>query len=249
MHQRMLASYGVATPFVVDAADFDGTNDRLFRAAPSGIANSKSGTVSVWSRVDTSQSNMFMRFWINGSLTGFFFRNNFGNVQVSGADAGNTVVLLLQSTPSSFGTGSWNHMLASWDLAAGVAHLYVNDVDVKAAGATITNATIPWASFTQYEVGGEAAAVSYDGGIAELYFAPGQYIDLSVTNNRRLFINPSLKPANLGATGSSPTGSAPSIYLHLADAEAPANFATNRTGNGNFTITGTLTTYASSPSD
>jgi hypothetical protein len=39
------------------------------------------------------------------------------------------------------------------------------------------------------------------------------------------------------------------MYHHLDNGEAVANFATNRGTGGNFTITGTLDTASTSPSD
>jgi hypothetical protein len=88
-----------------------------------------------------------------------------------------------------------------------------------------------------------------DGGMAELFFAPGQFLDFSVQSNRRKFRSSGGKPISLGADGSTPTGTKPLIYLHLDDAETANNFATNRAGNGNLTVTGALTTRATSPSD
>jgi len=84
---------------------------------------------------------------------------------------------------------------------------------------------------------------------AEVYFAPAQYLDLSVVANRRKFISASGRPVYLGADGSRPTGTAPIMYQRLADGAAASTFATNLGTGGDFTITGTLTTGSTSPSD
>ena len=84
-----------------------------------------------------------------------------------------------------------------------------------------------------------------DGSIAELWFAPGVYIDLSVEENRRKFITDALRPANLGSDGSTPTGSAPLIYL----SGATSSWHTNKGTGGGFTENGDLTDSTSSPSD
>ena len=55
---------------------------------------------------------------------------------------------------------------------------------------------------------------------------------------------------DLGSDGSTPTGVAPIFFRHLSDGEAAANFAINRgTGGADMTITGALTTAATSPTD
>ena len=79
---------------------------------------------------------------------------------------------------------------------------------------------------------------AFNGALAEVYFAPGQYLYFSIASNRRKFISRTGKPVHLGTTGMLPTGTAPLVYHHLDDAEAVANFATNRGTGGNFTITG-----------
>ena len=66
-------------------------------------------------------------------------------------------------------------------------------------------------------------------------------MDLSVTANRRKFINASGAPRYLGASGELPLGAAPDIYCKVPTGAADATgFATNRGTAGNFTITGTL---------
>ena len=73
--------------------------------------------------------------------------------------------------------------------------------------------------------------------IADFYFNPTTYIDLSVTANRRKFISASLHPVDRGATGSIPTGTAPIMY----QSGAVASWQTNKGTGGGFTLTGALT--------
>lgn len=244
-----------STIISVDAADFDGTNDYLTRSSFTGQANTKTGIVSVWFRVDAlppatvfellaafKTASLDLEIWARNPINvcGVFFGDGTGT-------------LLQMSSSVAVTTGTWYHMLASWDLASSTTHFYLNDVDRKNVTAGPTNRTVPLGSTDQWSVGTyppvDGGGDLQDGGIAELYFAPGQYLDLSVEANRRKFISSGGKPVNLGATGSVPTGTAPLIYLHLDDGETANNFAINRAGNGNLTVTGALTTYASSPSD
>lgn len=249
-----------ATALTVDAADFDGTNDYLSRATDfTGAADSKKGILSFWHRGDVNPSVAHVLFagqtsgalshiecdWVDGSTYGFGvgqFYYIFGN-----SDTGPAVALEIR-TASSFASGSWRHVLCSWDLAtAGARHLYVTDSSSLTV-ITFVDLLLQHSNSPNWFVG-DTSGGRMDGGLAELYFAPGEYLDFSVASNRRKFITSVGKPVNLGATGTLPTGNAPLVYLHLDDLESANNFAINRPGNGNLTVTGALTTYASSPSD
>lgn len=243
-----------APSFPVDAADFDGTNDDLARASDwTGTADSKTGILSFWIRADNVSAGTIFE-GSDGAANNYITANmsdtfNVGDINIWGQSPTNQYLFDLACSPIS--SGAWHHILASWDLAAaaGSQHFYVNGVNAKDPGsAVLINANINYTCGT-WRVGNSAlGADRIDACLAELYFAPGQYLDLSVQANREKFILGG-KPVSLGATGSTPTGTVPKLYLHLDDAEAVANFATNRSGNGNMTVTGALTTCATSPSD
>ena len=243
---------------MVESADFDGTNDYMTRgAALTGVSNSKSGILSFWVRIDGSVSTS--QYSVLGSLTSQRFycvrftsaSSNF--VGISGYNSSGTSILGLQTSTAYTNSATWRHFLFSWDLASTAGHLYVNDSDDLNSGLNVlTNDSVDYASETNWQIGASgisAGSNKFDGCIAELYFAPGQYLDFSVTNNRRRFITSSLKPVYLGKDGAGPTGTAPLVYLHLDPSEALTNFATNRGTGGDFSITGTLTAGSSSPSD
>jgi hypothetical protein len=252
IHQTLFATYDNPM-IVVDSADFDGTNDWMTRAALTGAVNSKSGILSVWIRLDGGDG-VAQRIveGVEGTALFTFLRRNTNVFGIGGDNAAGTEILLLVSNTTYTASATWLHVLASWDLAAAAGHLYVNDVDDLAAGPTLTDDTIDytlsaWGIATS---AGTPGSLIVDGCLAEVYFAPGQYLDFSNAFNRRKFISASGKPVHLGTTGALPTGTAPLIYLHLDDGEAVASFATDRSGNANtFAITGTLATGSTSPSD
>lgn len=239
---------------VCDSADFDGTNDYTNRGADlDGNANSKLGIVSMWLRVDGGDG-VDARPFVSGSGATVEFRTQKTNneaFRVIGENAAGTIILNIVTSASVIAAGAtWKHVLASWDMAGGAGgrHLYIND----ASDLTVVTFTDDTIDYTQADWSAGARMdgnEKLDGCIAELYFAPGQYLDFSVVSHRRRFISGSGKPVFLGATGALPTGTAPLVYFHLDNGEAVANFATNRGTGGNFTITGTLTTGSTSPSD
>lgn len=235
---------------VCDSADFDGATNYMTRGALTGAADSKTGIISLWFRRDAAgtarelfssftASNSFRVFIGTTSQVGLFSANSGPNTVI---DA-NTVTY-----PGTTVNGTWWHFLASWDMATTTINIYMNDVSDKVV-TTAVNSNVDY-TFANWAVGATpSGSLKFDGCIAELYFAPGQYLDFSVTANRRKFISAAGKPVFLGTTGSLPTGTAPIIFQHLDDAEAAANFATNRGTGGNFAITGALATGSTSPSD
>lgn len=230
-----------------DGADFDGTNDYMTRGAGlTGAVDSKSGILSVWVRIDavtvSSLQPVLTGVTSVGGATDRFYAyvdaaETFG---ISVKNAAGTEILGIDAPSVTFAVGGWYHVLVSWDLNTGGARsLYINDVS-SVRQITFTNDIIDY-TLGDWGVGALAnGSVKFNGAIAELYFAPGQYLDFSVEANRRKFITARGLPVDLGLTGLGPTGVQPLVYLSNRNGEAVANFATNKGSGGNFTITGTL---------
>lgn len=255
--QTLIAGY--ANPLLlVDSADFDGTNDYMTTSAGlTGAADSKTGTMSLWIRIDGGDGT-FRTFLTDnvsvGGPGGASTRVSVGirdtNVlQVTARAATGTTNLDIRSVTAYTASATWLHFMASWNLAiAGSSRLYVNDVS-DLSEITYTDTNIDY-TVADWSVGAICDGTSkLDGCLAELYFSPGQYMDFSLVSNRRKFISASGKPVWLGADGSAPTGTAPLVYQRVADGAAVATFATNLGTGGNFSITGTLTSGSTSPSD
>ena len=250
--QVLFAGFGIPLR-VVDAADFDGTNDYLSRGADlTGSADSKLGILSAWVRID---GNNGVQMWVlENALTVIRFelrRSSANTFIVQGKNSAGTTILSLASSSTYLSGATWLHILASWDLAtAGARSLYISDVSDLGV-VTFTDDSVDYTTGA-FNVGASPVASpgdEWNGAMAEVYFAPGQYLDMTNASNRRKFISATGKPVHLGATGALPTGTAPLLYLHLDDGEAVANFATNRGTGGNLSITGSLDTASTSPSD
>lgn len=131
-----------------------------------------------------------------------------------------------------------------------IGHFYFNDIDANAAGY-VHEGTADGAPFNlnfnglPFAVGSDTEGGNLLGDLADVWIAPGQFIDFSIEENRRKFIDANGKPVNLGSDGSTPTGSAPAVYFS-GDA---ATFAVNRGNGGASTVAGTLTNATTSPSD
>ena len=246
----VLTVNGSSDGLVCDAADFDGTNDYIKRSSVFSPAAGTSDTAifSCWFRADASGTALLFDANVNTSYRVQIAWTAANKVWcLFSTNGGGTLVLDVIS--SALATGTWYHVLLSFDASASARHLYINGTS-DANSVTQTNNNIDWSGINNTVVGDiNGTGFKFDGGLAEFYFAPGQYLDFSVQANREKFRTSGGKPANLGATGSSPTGTDPLIYLHLDDGETANNFAINRAASGNFTVTGALATYASSPSD
>lgn len=133
--------------------------------------------------------------------------------------------------------GRWVHVLASFDLtSAANRFVYIDDAPCSLTVATYTDGDIDF-TLGDWAVGARPDGGSrFAGSMAELWFAPGVYLDLSVESNRRKFISANGRPVSLGATGNAPTGTAPRIYLSGSD----DNFVNNEGTGGGFTLHGTL---------
>jgi hypothetical protein len=222
--------------YVTSAVKFDGTNDYLSKATElTGLADGKKGILSVWLRINGGDAAGQIIVEGGGSGLMGLQRQTTNKFVVDGYNAAVANILRMTSATSYITSTTWRHLLCSWDLSIGAAHMYVNDINDLAGGATILNDTIDYTSGSHY-VGARAdASRKLNADIADLYVNYAEYLDLSVTANRRKFIDESGKPVDVGADGSGPTGTAPVIFLKGSP------FATNRGTGGGFTTTGALT--------
>lgn len=246
-------SYASGGQRLCDAAVFNGSTTRMVLASPLAVQDSKSGIFSAWVRRDggagVSQGILVggiqtLSFGCRAGLfTDFFF--------MSADQSGGVKSLDLNSQVHGVGP-TWYHVLGSWNQEIN-CFWYVNDTNERTLN-NFLNAPLLYAPYPQWQIGCSFnVAVPQDfffGALAEIYFAPGYYLDFSIVANRRKFITAAGKPAQMGYNAYLPTGDLPSIYFHLDKGEPPANFAYNRgTGGNPWVITGPLTTASTSPSD
>lgn len=232
-----------------NAVVFDGANDWLTRGAElSGNADGKAGILSVWMKF-TGGDATAQRIIQNGSsgTTRLTISKSAGDkFSISGLNAAGSVILTLTSSASYTSASGWKHFLASWNLATALGQLYVNDASDLAGGSTLTNDTIDY-TLANFAIGAHVDGTGKTfAEIADLYLNLATSIDLSVESNRRKFISASRLPVDLGASGATPTGTSPIVFLKGTVA---GGFATNKGTGGGFTTNGTLTDAATSPSD
>lgn len=229
--------------YQANGVNFDGTNSYLARGADlTGNANSDLFSGSFWFRRSSAGTNQrVFRSSSNGAVA-IFNINNF--LQVTGVNTTPATVLDIRTATAYDDTSIWHHAMWSVDLSdAAKRHLYVDGQDQLTVNTYTTGQTI---DFTQSDHGIGAASngtLPFGGDLADLWVAPGQYVDLSIESNRHKFIGPNGGAVDLGSDGSTPTGVAPLVFL----SGGTSTWHTNKGTGGGFTENGALTDAASDP--
>lgn len=221
-----------------DAAIFDGTDDYFTRdGGLTGAVDSKLMTFSAWVYVEAGLGGRLIASSDSlaggGSLTRAVLSGGDNRFSLNGHNAAGTDILNLNSSPLA--AGRWHHCMASVDLTdTAKRHVYIDGVSDLAVINTYINDTIDFTK-ADWGVGALPSGASLlNGMLAELWFAPGVYIDLSLAANRLKFLDQWGRPARLGATGNLPTGSSPLVYL----AGQVSAWTVNKGTGGNFTAHG-----------
>lgn len=237
--------------FLVDAAAFDGST-YLIRGASLGMTAGRQFLASGWVKTTKGTTQTLLRN-TNGTV---FITIDFGQLNFTLSSAGGAATLIATSALATLTDGLWHHFAfsANTNFAAGAklvklmidgvadAFSMVQDLD---AAFDIELDDTDWAIGTRPSSPGTR---TFQGDMAEFYVT-NSYLDVSVPANLAKFYNSGV-PVDLGATGNLPTGTAAVVYETLGDGETPASkFAINKGTGGGWTLTGTLTTSATSPSD
>lgn len=236
----------ISAGYVTGAVAFDGAADYGTKAADlDGNADGKVGIVSLWFNVQGGSgdrriyhaNNGFFRIFLTG-----------GKIEITGTNSAG-IAQLTVTTGSSFASTGWHHLLAWWDLTdSGKRGLYIDGANDSPTWTNYSNDAIDYTR-TSHDVGSAAGADFWNGYLADMYMNFAEWLDLSVQATREKFILGG-KPVDLGVDGSTPTGTAPIIYLHIdSGASAPTFLTDNKGTGGNFTDVAVITTAGSSPSD
>jgi hypothetical protein len=239
---RMLMAASSGAGYVADAAVFDGTNDYLSRGADlTGASDSPYMAFSGWFYF-TGGDGSNLSILMMASLEYTIRRLSSNKLQFIRDNTSVSAEIFKVASNTSIVAGAWNHILFNYDGSGGSFNLYINDSD---DGATPSIATYGTAKCTpsDWYIGSNAGSEKFPGYMFDFWLAFAD-LDFSVEANRRKFISASGLPVDLGADGSTPTGSQPIIFQHLADGAAASTFGNNLGYGGGMTITGTLTSTA-----
>ncbi len=232
--------------YIASAVHFDGSAS--LRSSSLGSTNNQFLLYSYWIKINPAN---FTLVWVIDPQGGYS-----GNDQFNGSGGNSKYNSILNEGISNFiaasaaaiSSSNWMHILFACQTDTVVppqlAKLYINDVDVTDVITPLTTLFTILTNGLPFFVGDDTFTDVLLGDLSEFYFAPGQFLDLTVTANRRKFISASGKPVDLGSSGALPTGTAPAIFF----SGNAAAFSTNQGTGGAFTLTGSLTNASTSPS-
>lgn len=240
----------VFSGYTANAVDF--TPATLGTLALSGVADSSTGIISTYVRLDGGDGTNMTILSARAGTTDVvrLSRGGANTFILNLSDAAGTSACSMTSTVGTFTSGSaWLHVLLAWDtnFSAGnkILQMYIDDATMSPSKSDGNPAFNVDYTPTSWAIGSRTdIAQQFDGCLAEFYFAPGQYLDISNSANRLKFRSSANRPVNIGLTGDLPTGTAPAVYLN----NPAASFTTNKGTGGNFTVvTGALATASSAP--
>ena len=246
---------GATGPFAVE---FDGTNDWLHTTGMSAPAASKTGALVFTFRVVAN--------WPNGPYMLNFRRTSAGRVRVTLArntsggpptDRGRLSFTLLNSAGSTVGTlttanglfliDTWYTVAVSWNTATQT--WVVRYLPDGGSWTTPTYTGVPSMTLNAFvdttpdavigAIDSAGASIMTNWYASQIWYGPNQLPDFTSPTELAKFIPTAAK----GTDGSTPTGTAPLVFL----SGPAANYATNKgTGTG-FTTAGALTDAPSVP--
>ena len=234
VRRSMMAAAGAAGGGSTSGAVyFDGTTDLSRGADLTGLSGSDYVTWSYWYKIHAA-----------GTPADFFLINQSEDVTLRAASqwqfeskgSGDDVDSKFSNPGgTSWPDVVWHHVCVSIDTSSAAnCHYFVDDSDAtNYEGGNYSGANIPISS-TNHWIGSDrnGSRSMLNMSIYELWVAWGQYLDVSVTSNRRKFIDASGAPVDLGSDGSEPTGTSPTIYM----TGTPAEFVTNNGTGGNYSV-------------
>jgi len=140
-------------------------------------------------------------------------------------------------------SAGWHNLLVSVQTNLGVGskilQMYLDDISSISAIADTHAAFLMTYNGKSFWIGDDGFSDSYSGDLADVWIAPGVFVDFSVTANRRKFISAAGKPVD-------PSGFPASAMLFSGNA---TGFLVNQGTGGAFTANGTITNASTSPSD
>jgi hypothetical protein len=207
-----LGSFGVGS-----STYFDGTEyaiERSGSALTGSSGGSKEFTYSGWIQFKRDDISS----WASVSFNGFYFMiyGNENQLIFIGRNSSNTNVFYGEINginPRLFNNGQWFHILISADLTnTSNRYVYINDVAQSVTWNTYTNDFIRFDQTTVTVGNRSIGGYNLEHYQAHLYL-DFTYRDLSVTSNRRLFID-----ANGGTTSTASLSALnPILYLPMTD--------------------------------
>lgn len=169
-----------------------------------------------------------------GGVTGFDFEALTTGPSVTLGNASNHLIGDVIAGGGLPSPGQLVHVLASVDAPNNRMQIYLNDAPVAFTPIWFNTDPIGRPPGQILQLNGSVPGF-INSCLGNVWFSSqASFTDLSVTANRRKFINADLTPADVGSNGQTPFGSPPPVFLHCAVGGAAADFVANLGTGGAF---------------
>jgi len=234
------------TGYTTDAVTFDGVSDDI--------------NMATWNTAPTDSGMFSASFWIlrgnegndtimeHGSQRVRIQAGAGENISITVSDNVGTIIQRGNSVAGTLPISVWTHVGVSADVNSGdTSNLRISIQDVPQAvnylnlGTGDIELSANDVTIGASNTGTQRTAMD----LADFWYFPGVFLDWDLLATRRLFIDASGKPVDLGATGNTPTGSSPPVFCKGDATTFPNNLGTDNP----FVVTGALANAPTSPSD
>lgn len=237
----------------MDAAAFNGSS-YLKRGGSIGASDSKCLTIAGWFRVDGGDWQGMRLLSSSSALAGTndrlrINRNTLNQVIAIAANQAGIPILTMNTVATYTSGPAWHSVLLSVDMSDPLKrHLYVDDIELSVA--TVYTDDLIALNVADWSLGANPNGTNpLQGALADWHVYPGIYTDFSIEANRRKFVSASGKPVDTGSNGIIPFGVIPAMLCRLHDGEDASNFGFNLGSGGALSVTGSLSTASTSPTD
>lgn len=194
---------------------FDGSTDYYTQASSGTLANGTQLTVSAWFQLASAVGGTSKRILghVNGGSANYVDMQPGQVLSARFLDTAGSACLEFTTT-TTYADSTWHHVVFSVDMTdTGKRHLYIDDAVPSFTWNNYNNSSIELTPDSSWGFGASPTGVLFfDGEIAEI-FIEDQYIDLSVTANRRKFISSTGLPVSMGTNGAAVFGGNAGFHL------------------------------------
>lgn len=219
----------------VRAARFDNPVRLERNAALTGVVNSRRGVFSAWARTPpAAATRALLSDALSDNIVSLGATDRF---QIRLEDSLGAIVINATSN-FQMTDGGWHHYLAAWDTEQAQFddrfRLFVDGAEDTLVPTVNQGLDIDYAGTTNWTVGASVfGANNLNGALAELVFAPGEWLDLTDADNVALFVRNGRPTPNLAAG----LPFTPAVLM-TGRRKNPASFARNRGTGGDFVAEG-----------
>lgn len=232
-YPEVLRDFWIGGGDFMSGATFDGTNDYLsYGSDYTGLVDGKLGIVAT--RIRFNGGDGVAQILAQNASSGYSLSRSGSNKMSILCENAASTLILIGTSAVDIVAGNYYDILMCWDMA-GVFQCYVEDAN-STISVIHTDDTIDYADSSNTVGAGTAGGSKINADINFLYINMADHLDFSIEAERRKFFTASGDVADMGADGSAPTGTAPTVFLR----GNYTTFENNKSGNGGLTVTGAL---------